>query len=143
MNGEALTDVVKKLPKTLLVAIAAVKNKRARLVLETIASKGSITTEELKNAGYDHAPRAARDVRELGFPLVTTRVKNSAGKPMAAYSLAAGIAVKANKTGRYALPKRKRDEIIAAAGNKCQICGATHDLQVDHRKFGIYFRLLR
>lgn len=31
------------------------------------------------------------------------------------------------------MPKKRRDEIIAAAGSRCQICGATTNLQVDHR----------
>lgn len=30
-------------------------------------------------------------------------------------------------------PKKKRDALIHAAGDKCQICGAVHNLQVDHR----------
>jgi hypothetical protein len=120
-----------KLSKEILTRIAQVTNRRARLVLDTIAKKGSITTEQLKELGYDHAPRAARDVRELGFTLVTTMVKNDSGKRMAQYSLSEGV--EAGKTGRLQLPKKRRDEIIQASSGKCQICGATHDLQVDHR----------
>ncbi len=120
-----------KLPEELLVLIAQVTNKRARLVLDTIVEKGNVTTEELQKLGYDHAPRAARDVRELGFTLVTKMVKNANGKRMAQYSLA--LKVEAGKTGRLQLPKKERDAIIKAAGGKCQLCGAAHDLQVDHR----------
>ena len=80
---------------------------------------------------YEHAPRAARDVRELGFTLVTTMVKNAGGKRMAKYSLA--LNVEAGKTGRLQLPKKDRDAVIQASGGKCQLCAATHDLQVDHR----------
>ena len=120
-----------KLPEELRNRIAQVRNKRARLVLDTIAEKGKITTEELQRLGYEHAPRAARDVRELGFALVTTMVTNASGKRMAEYSLA--LNVEAGKTGRLQLPKKERDAIIGAAGKKCQLCGATHDLQVDHR----------
>jgi hypothetical protein len=120
-----------KLPEELLTRIAQVTNKRARLVLDTIAQKGSITTAELQKLGYDHAPRAARDVRELGFTLVTTMVKNASGKRMAEYSLA--LNVEAVKTGRLRLPKKDRDAVIRASGGKCQLCGAAHDLQVDHR----------
>jgi len=50
---------------------------------------------------------------------------------MAAYSLTIGSDIK--KTGREQLPKKDRDALILAAGSKCQICGATHDLQIDHR----------
>jgi hypothetical protein len=125
--------VADKLPREILKRISKVTNKRARLVLDTIARRGAITTEELKRAGYDHPPRAARDVRELGFRLITTRVKGSTGRLIAAYSLDVSAAVEERKSGRVQLPKRERDAIIAAAGGKCQICGATHDLQVDHR----------
>ena len=120
-----------KLPEELLTRIAQVTNRRARLVLDTIAQKGSITTEELQKLGYEHAPRAARDVRELGFTLITTMVKTAAGKRMAEYSLALGV--EAGKTGRLQLPKKEREAVIQGAGGKCQLCGATHDLQVDHR----------
>lgn len=71
-------------------------------------------------------------MRELGFKLKTTIVKNTiTGKRMAAYTLVAKF--EAGKLGRVQLPKKVRNEIIAAAGEKCQICGARHDLQVDHR----------
>lgn len=120
-----------KLPKELLKRISEVTNKRARVVLDTIVDKGRITTEELNRLGYDHPPRAARDVRELGFALKTTIVRNASGKRMAAYTLAPGV--EAGKTGRVQLPKKDREAIIETAGSKCQLCGATHDLQVDHK----------
>ncbi|HXX15474.1 MAG TPA: hypothetical protein VEJ47_11280 [Candidatus Eremiobacteraceae bacterium] len=131
MAGYLLFSMATRLPKELLARIAQVTNKRARLVLDTIAQKGAITTEELQKLGYEHAPRAARDVRELGFTLVTTMVKTASGKRMAKYSLA--LDVEAGKTGRLQLPKKEREAVIQAAGGKCQLCGATYDLQVDHR----------
>ncbi len=120
-----------KLPKRILERIAQVTNRRARVVLDAIAKNGKITTEELQKLGYDHPPRAARDVRELGFTLVTKMVTNASGKRMAEYTLA--LNVEAGKTGRLQLPKKERGAVIQAAGGKCQLCGATHDLQVDHR----------
>lgn len=125
--------MAEKLPQKILKRISEVKNKRARLLLDTIARRGKITTEELKRAGYDHPPRAARDVRELGFRLITTRVKGSTGRFIAAYSLDLSASIEEKKSGRAQLPKKERDSIIAKAGSRCQICGATHDLQVDHR----------
>jgi hypothetical protein len=123
--------VASQYPEELLNRISKVKNKRARLVLDTIVANGNVTTDELKELGYNHAPRAARDVRELGFTLITTMITGAGGKRMAAYSL--GTVVQAGKSGRIQIPKKERDAIIAAAGSKCQICGAIHDLQVDHR----------
>lgn len=123
---------MEKLPQDLLDRIGKVTNRRARVVLDTIVKKGSITTEELKEIGYDHPPRAARDARELGFSLVTIRVKSRAGRSIGAYTFGSGTH-DTGKSGRQLLPKKERDEIMERAGRKCQLCGATHNLQVDHR----------
>ncbi len=61
------------------------KTKRAKFVIDKILEKGYCSTEDLKNAGYEHAPRAARDVREAGIPLITFKIKDSNGKHIAAY----------------------------------------------------------
>lgn len=123
------------LPDEFIARIQAVTNKRARIVLDRIAKNGSITTEELEEIGYDHPPRARMDAIDLGFPMTTTRVRSQNGKKsIAAYTFdLLGKFDERGKAGRVALPKKKRSEIIAKAGNKCELCGATHDLQVDHR----------
>ena len=120
------------LPKELIDRIAPVTNKRARFVLDSIVKNAIVTTEEINQAGYDHPPRAAQDVRDLGFRLKTIKVKHTNGRSIAAYVFDNGE-LDAGKEGRRLLPKKKRDALIHAAGNKCQICGATHNLQVDHR----------
>jgi len=119
-------------PKEFLKRIDAVTNKRARFVLDSIVERGLVTTEEINHAGYDHPPRAAQDVRDLGFRLKTVKVKHSNGRSIAAYVFDEGE-LEAAKGGRRLLPKKERDALIHAAGDKCQICGATHNLQVDHR----------
>jgi hypothetical protein len=44
-------------------------------VIDHILQYGFITTEDLENTyGYNHPPRAARDVREAGIPLETFKV---------------------------------------------------------------------
>jgi len=121
-----------EVPKELLARIEAVTNKRARFVLESIVKNGRVTTEEISGAGYEHPPRAARDVRELGFSLKTISVKHSNGRTIGAYVFDEGE-FQTGKVGRRALPKKGRDAIIHAAGDKCQICGSEHNLQVDHR----------
>ena len=123
---------IPRVPKDLLERIALVTNKRARFVLDNIASKGLVTTEQINLAGYDHPPRAAQDVRDLGFRLKTIKVKHTNGRSIAAYIFDEGE-INPDKVGRRLLPKRVREGIIHAAGDKCQICGATHNLQVDHR----------
>ena len=56
------------LPQDFISFLNAVTNKSARFVIDTILEKGYCSTEDLKNGGYEHAPRSARDVRELGIP---------------------------------------------------------------------------
>ena len=121
-----------KLSKELLERIAAVTNKRAKIVVDHIVKNGAITTDELKEIGYKHPPRAARDVRELGINLKTTMVKDSSGKRIGAYSFDTETA-NVGKLGRKALPKKVRDKLIADGRSKCNLDGATHHLQVDHR----------
>lgn len=122
-----------KIKNELLKQIQAVTNKRARFVLDAIVRNGIVTTEEISRAGYEHPPRAARDVRELGFPLQTIRVKHTNGRTIAAYTLPAGGAFDTGKGGRRNLPKKARETIMQAMGGKCQICGSEYNLQLDHR----------
>ena len=78
-----------KLSKELLERVAAVTDKRPKTVIDHILKHGFITTQELKEKyGYNHPPRAAKDVRDQGIPLETFRVKGSDGRSIAAYRLA-------------------------------------------------------
>jgi len=101
-------------------------------VLDWIVKNGSISTDDLKELGYNHAPRAARDVRELGIRLKTTSVKNGDGKRMASYSFA-DQPLETGKKGRTQFPKKLRADLIAKAAGRCEICGSEHNLQIDHR----------
>ena len=125
-------NVSRKIPREFLKRIEGVTNKRARLVLDRIVQYGSVSTEELRDVGYHHPPRARMDALDLGFPIKTTRVRSSTGKSIAAYSFDLTKPLCETRSGRANMPKKRRGEIIAQAG-RCQICGATHDLQVDHR----------
>lgn len=122
-----------KIPKALLKEISKVTNKRARFVLDAIVKNGLVTTEQISDAGYEHPPRAARDVRELGFPLTTVKVKHTNGRTIAAYTFSLERKFESDKIGRQVLSKKQRDSLIRAIGGKCQICGAVHNLQIDHR----------
>jgi transcription initiation factor IIE alpha subunit len=56
-------------------------SKRARRIVEHILKHGQVTTDELRELyGYQHPPRAARDVREMGIPLKSQRIKNAQGQ---------------------------------------------------------------
>jgi hypothetical protein len=135
MIGESreAMDKVSRVSADLAAHIAAVKNKRARFVLDAIAKKGMVTTEEINQAGYEHPPRAVRDARELGFPIRTIKVKHSNGRAIAAYIFPENARFGRGKSGRRSPTKKQRDAIIDTAGEKCQICAVTENLQVDHR----------
>ena len=47
-------------------------SKRAMLVLRTLLENGECSTEALAEAGYKHAPRAVRDLKNSG--MVKSRV---------------------------------------------------------------------
>ncbi len=110
--------------------------ERARRLVEHILQHGQVTTEELRDLyGYDHPPRAARDAKEAGIPLVSTRVKNAQGRWIAAYKLGDLSRIR-RLTGRQNLPKRLKRVLSEQYGDKCHLCQAAFPLrllQVDHR----------
>lgn len=127
-----------KLPPEFLKKIKSVTAKRAKTVIDHILKHGFITTEELKTKyGYDHPPRAARDVREQGFPLETFRVRSSSGRSIGAYRFGDPSKIKAGReAGRTVWPKDFKKTLIDATASKCAICNTKYDaryLQIDHR----------
>jgi hypothetical protein len=115
-----------------------ISNKRARIVIEHILENGFITTEQLeKQYGYNHPPRAARDVRESGIPLETFRVKDSEGRSIAAYRFGDLKKVRKDRLeGRQTFSKKFKDKLYTQSGGKCSICSGNFEqryLQVDHR----------
>ena len=121
-----------KLPEALIERINSITNKRARVVLDTLLKKGSISTAELQAAGYDHPPRAARDVVELGIALKRVTIKRKDGQRIASY-IFDERELDPSKTGRVVLAKKEREAIIERNGSKCGFCGCKTNLQVDHR----------
>lgn len=131
---------MKKLPKKFIEKLNSVTNKRPATVIQHILKHGFITTEELKTMyGYDHPPRAARDVREQGIPIETFFIKSSEGKRMGAYRFGNPDNVEnkfSKSAGRTVLSKALKRALIDKYGAKCFIYLETMDealLQVDHR----------
>ncbi len=117
--------------------IAAVTAKRPRTVLDHILKHGKITTDELKQIyGYSHPPRAARDVREQGIPLLTHTEIGRDGRQMAVYTIDENGVVDSAKAGRRAFPKALKATLLARDGEQCALCNghfAGPALQIDHR----------
>ena len=125
-------------PEWFLDFCRSVTAKRPKTVINHILKHGHITTEELKDKyGYDHPPRAARDVRELGIPLETFRVEASNGRKIGAYRFGTLSEVRFKRIdGRTALSKELKMKLIENHGCKCFIYLETMDersLQIDHR----------
>jgi hypothetical protein len=130
--------VERKLPKEFIELCKSVTAKRPKTVIEHVLKHGHITTEQLKNDyGYDHPPRAARDVRELGIELETFRVASASGRKIAAYRFADPTKTKFRRfSGRTGLSKKIKDQLIEKYGCRCFIYLETIDeryLQIDHR----------
>ena len=87
------------LPAEFLELLESVEAKRPRTVIDHILAHGYVTTEDLKERyGYNHPPRAARDVRELGIHWRPS----ARPPPMAAASARIGSGIQ-RKPGRGSL----------------------------------------
>lgn len=125
-------------PKEFLDLCKSVTAKRAKTVIDHILKHGQITTEELKEQyGYNHPPRAVRDVRERGIVLETFRVTGSDGRKIAAYRFGDINKQRFKKlAGRTGLSKKIKKYLIKKYGCKCFIYLENMDeseLQIDHR----------
>jgi len=107
-------------PKEFLELLNSVEAKRPRTVIQHILKNGFITSQELKDMyGYNHPPRAVRDVREYGIPLVTYRIEGTDGRNIAAYKFGNPIDVKnmlSKLAGRTVLSKALKQALIEKYG---------------------------
>ncbi|MDR2546818.1 MAG: hypothetical protein LBC96_04805 [Lachnospiraceae bacterium] len=127
-------------PKEFIDLLNSVEAKRPRTVIQHILQHGFITSQELKDTyGYNHPPRAVRDVREYGIPLETYRIVGIDGRKIAAYRFGNSSDTKntlAKSTGRTVLSKALKQALIEKYGSKCFVYFEPMDdslLQVDHR----------
>ncbi|HXH55130.1 MAG TPA: HNH endonuclease [Gammaproteobacteria bacterium] len=130
MKKEYSKEIVDRLKK--------VTAKRPKTVIDHILEHGFITSEQLKNEyGYNHPPRAVRDVREHDIPIVTSTVKGTDGRLIAKYTFGDFAKKKLSKmSGRTNLSKKIKNELVKKYGSKDFIYGELIDetgLQVDHR----------
>ncbi len=116
-----------------------VSAKRPRTLIDHIMAHGQVTTEELRDLyGYDHPPRAARDVREAGIPLDTVWTRSEqTGRRVAAYRFGDPDRIRRGRiSGRRAFSKAFREALIEHYDSRDGITGEQIDpryLQIDHR----------
>lgn len=130
--------MAQKLSSKFIDKARAITAKRAKTVIDHILAHGQITTAELKTKyGYNHPPRAARDVREQGIGLKTIRVTGPDGRRIGAYIFDKAAAQNySRRTGRTAFSSTLKAELVRLHGAKCFIyLEATPEsgLQIDHR----------
>ena len=106
--------------------LMSVTGKRARFVIDKIIKDGSCSTEELKDAGYEHAPRAKRDVVEAGIPIANDRGIDRSGRRMAVYKFGDWEEYKAQNSlaktkGRNNLTDKLKQKLISENGCKCAL----------------------
>jgi len=127
-----------KYPPEFLKLVKSVKAKRPKTVIDHILKHGQITTEELKDTyGYNHPPRAIRDVREQGIPVKTFRITGRDGRRIAAYKFGDPSEVRSTQlSGRTAFSSNLKDALIKKYGPRCNIYlepFPVRELQIDHR----------
>ena len=127
-----------ELPDEFMELLNRITEKRARTVIDHILAHGHITTEELKERyGYNHPPRAARDVREHGIPLETFRTTAADGRSIGAYRFGDPEQARADRpSGRTALSSQLKRALLDQNGSRCHIYRTPYpeqDLQIDHR----------
>lgn len=126
--------------KEFLTLLNSIEAKRPRTVIQHILEHGCISSQELKDIyGYNHPPRAIRDVREYGIPLITYSIEGNDGRKIAAYKFGNPNDIEnplSKSAGRTAFSKVLRQALINKYGAKCFIYYESMDeslLQVDHR----------
>lgn len=127
-------------PKPFLEKLNSVKSKRPKTVINHILKYGFITSQELKDLyGYNHPPRAIRDVREHGIPIITYTITGNDGRKIAAYKFGDPNDISDNiskNLGITVLSKAIKLALIGKYGPKCFIYLEQldeKDLQIDHR----------
>ncbi len=127
-----------RLPREFIKLCKKVSAKRPKVVIDHILKHGFITTQELKDKyGYNHPPRAVRDVKENGIPIEMFRVAGADGRKIAAYRFGDPKKARFGKlAGRTAFSKELKQVLIAKYGSRCAIYLEKfdeQDLQIDHR----------
>ncbi len=128
----------KDYPANFVELLQSITAKRPKTVIDHILQHGQITTEELKNLyGYNHPPRAIRDVKEHGIPIKMFRVTGSDGRKIAAYRFGDPADIRATQlSGRTAYSANLKAMLIEKYGIRCNIyleSFPVRELQIDHR----------
>lgn len=107
---------------------------RAAKARDALLERGSVSTEELADMGYNHPPRAIADLKEAGVAISTESTTSRTGRRIARYRLLPEITE--GRKSRKSIPKKFREELNLVYGQRCAICHGkfeNRELQADHR----------
>lgn len=105
------------------------------MVFDYLIENSYITTEIIKNWGYEHPPRAIKDLTDSGINLIRSFITNEAGRRIARYTLSDPRALP-NTNRRQNVPKALKNNIYNAQQGCCALCNGKfepHELQADHK----------
>lgn len=123
-------------PEDFVQQLSSVDSKRGNIVIDGIIESGWISTKELaEKHSYDHAPRAARDVREEGVPL-NTIYPDDYDERVGAYEFDLEAFGKDKHEGRTNFSEEFKNKLVEQYGEICVLCHhefSSEYLQIDHR----------
>jgi len=127
-----------KFPAEILAAVAKVTTKRGKLLVNHILEHGAVSSEELEEKyGLMDAASAARDVKDAGVPLISTRGKRKNGRQMAIYQFGDPSEIRMDRFhGRRSFSKGFKKSMIERCSENCALCSMKYEpryLQIDHR----------
>lgn len=136
--GKSELARIAQAPSDFIKRAKSVTSKRAQFVVNEILKNGYCTTKRIQEEGYDHPPRAARDVRECGIDLVTERYNDPEGSRLGVYYFGDFNTnpMASKTTGRSVLSATLKKRLIEEHGARCFIFLEElpeGKLQVDHR----------
>lgn len=115
--------------------IAKASLRPLRVLFECSANDGISTEELTRKYGYNQPPRAARDLKELGFDVRKKPGVTADGRRMVIYYIE-NFDVAGATVGRSAFTKREKSALLARDGERCFYCRGSFrpsELQIDHR----------
>lgn len=129
------------LPAPLLELCKSVTKKRPRVVIDHLLQHGFITNAILEDQyGYQHGPRAIRDVREAGIHLLNFAIPNpdpnKSGTVVAYKFDTTSEIVRGRIGGRSAFPANFKTKLIKKYGSRVTTTNEPLEaryLQIDHR----------
>lgn len=117
--------------------VTEVCSSRGLYVIKHILENGSISSEDIRDAGYVHGARAIGDVRDNGIPLITSNIKSSDNKTIGNYTFGLAKDIKRHKYGgRVNFPKKLKRQLVERDGLFCRISQQPlpeEELTIDHR----------